>query len=108
MVSKSQSSLRDSFRFRFSNRKLRDKQLMQWIAEDLEEGQVNISEVIKDLLYAWYCQRHSGGSGLLPPMLAIASGSSPKSDSKQPENLEDPNDPLVQAFSNISFDEFPR
>lgn len=95
---------RDSFRFRFSDRKLRDKQLRQWIDEDIESGEVNVSEVAKDLLYAWYMQRRNGGSALPPPMMGVT-GASSNSESKQAEHIEDPNDPLVQAFANISFED---
>ena len=45
------------FSFRFSAKKARDRQLAEWVAADTGRGEVNISEVIKDLLYAWYLER---------------------------------------------------
>jgi hypothetical protein len=105
MAHSNQAVIRDSFRFRFSGRKIRDIQLKQWIAEDIENGQVNVSEVIKDLLYAWYVQQHNGGNGLMPPILSIGAATS-QPPNHAGETHEDPNDPLVRAFANISFDEF--
>lgn len=108
MASKAGDLARQSFLFRFSSKKPRDIQLAAWIAEDTETGQVNVSEVIKDLLYAWYCQRLE--TGVFPP--ATVAGYLPENGHRQQrfgqnqyrEEGEDPNDPLVQSLLGLSFE----
>ena len=88
------------FAFRFSERKPRDIALSQWIAEDIDRGEVNVSEVVKDLLYEWYLRRREVGD-LLPRQVAgQVVGSGPNGG----ERLEDPNDPLVRRMAGISFE----
>jgi hypothetical protein len=100
MSETSQTLAKESFRFRFSDRKPRDIQLSHWIAEDVDNGRVNVSEVIKELLYAWYIRRHSEDGSLLPPGMPAMG----LAEMEAPEEVEDPDDPLVQRFVNLSFD----
>lgn len=89
-----------SFKFRFSGRKPRDVQLSHWVKADTDTNGINVSEVCKELLYAWYQQRYFGEGLFLPPVAgASLPGGAP------PEGREDPNDPLVQNLLNLSFDE---
>lgn len=85
------------FAFRFSDRKPRDVALSRWIAEDIASGEVNVSEVAKDLLYDWYLQRKETGESLT----RRAPGPSPNGG----QEWEDPTDPLVQRMAGLSFEE---
>jgi hypothetical protein len=98
---------------RFSPHKARDLLLSRWIAEDTLTGTINISEVLKDLLYAWYTQRHLGDGSLpAPPGLPVP-GTMPappqlppgQLNSPPPEEREDPRDPLVRKLLGLSFDQ---
>jgi len=88
------------FSFRFSAKKARDRQLAEWVAADTDRGEVNISEVIKDLLYGWYLTRWDMRS--LPlPMIA---GQLPTGDGQPPmPERENPDDELVQAMVGFEF-----
>lgn len=85
------------FAFRFSTRKPRDVALSRWIAEDIANGDVNLSEVVKDLLYDWYLQRKDTGE-ILTRRVGIEH-------SNGGQEREDPTDPLVQRMAGLSFEE---
>jgi hypothetical protein len=98
---------RENFIFRFSARKPRDVQLAAWIAEDIDTGQVNVSEVIKDLLYAWYARRHEIGILPLPGVVGYlpANGGDGAGVMGDVEGREDPDDDLVRRMVGIDFSE---
>jgi len=103
------------FYIKFSPSDPRDVQLSHWIKADTEARTVNVSGVIKQLLYAWYEQRWRLGRlpapsvGDFTGMPALPSGNGhqhalPASHHSY-EEFENPGDPLVQAMVGISFDE---
>ncbi len=49
------------FYIKFSTSDPRDIQLSHWIRADTDDRSVNISAVIKQLLYAWYEERWRRG-----------------------------------------------
>jgi hypothetical protein len=92
---------REGFYFRFSARSPRDVQLAAWLDEDMQAGDMNVSAVIKDLLYGWYLQRHQLGAAPLPilgagPIIELGAGGF--------RERENPDDPLVQSLLNVNFD----
>lgn len=99
--------VRSGFHMRFSSRNARDLLLSKWIAEDTYTGNINISDVIKDLLYAWYMERFSN-NGQLPAPIGLHTSSRqpqlPAGQNGRHEEHEDPNDPLVQSLVGLSFD----
>lgn len=101
--------VRTGFHMRFSSRSARDLLLSKWIAEDTYSGGINISDVIKDLLYAWYMQRFAN-NGHLPAPVGVATGPYPAlpggANGNHPahEGHEDPHDPLVQSLIGLDFD----
>lgn len=102
------------FYVKFSPSDPRDVQLSQWIRADTTVRTVNVSAVIKTLLYSWYQLRwrlgrvpaagiadledttavlgHNGGAVALPAPAG--------------ELGEDPNDSLVQRMVGLTFDEW--
>lgn len=89
---------RGQFKFRFSPHKLRDIHLSQWVAADMEAG-INVSEIAKDLLYAYYLQRQNS-STFLPaglPSLMLPAAAEPV---EEPIDARD--DPLVQKMRGLS------
>ena len=90
------------FQFRLSDKKPRDVQLSYWIKADTESGNINISEVTKDLLYAWYIQRQNGGAATPSLFLPLPTPSLPKHE--EGEELMDRGNPLVQNLLNLEFD----
>jgi hypothetical protein len=92
---------REIFTFRFSAKKPKDVQLAEWIAADIAAGTVNISQVIKDLLYEWYLQRHQTGT------MAFYLPAGPEIDPAlfvDDYGRENPDDLLVQKLVNVNFD----
>lgn len=88
---------REQFKFRFSPHKLRDIQLSQWVAADIEAG-INVSEIAKDLLYAHYVQRQNGDGLVSMAMSALLPGSAVPED----DPVADRDDPLVQKMRGLS------
>lgn len=101
------------FYLKFSPSDPRDIQLSHWIREDTEGRRVNISGVVKALLYEWYELRLQ--MGRLPtakvvdleavPLLALSSSNGRVAlPAPNDEGMEDPNDPLVKQLAGTSFD----
>ena len=40
--------------WRFDERNPRDIELAQWVQNDIDDGRINVGEICKDLLYAYY------------------------------------------------------
>jgi hypothetical protein len=93
------------FYIKFSPSDPRDVQLSHWIREDTQTRSVNVSAVIKALLYSWYKMRQLSGR---LPMLSVGdqipAGYPALPATARHESGEDPTDPLVQRLAGISFD----
>jgi hypothetical protein len=100
--------VRTGFHMRFSARSPRDLLLSKWIAQDTHSGRVNISDVIKDLLYAWYIQRYTG-DGRLPAPVSTTALPAPVGQGGLSHNggegREDPDDPLVRSMLGLNFED---
>jgi hypothetical protein len=94
------------FRFKLSARSPRDKKLAEWMKEDLEQGEVNLSGVTKDLLYQWYQLRNAVGYipdpgemaslGVIHQLPECAGG-----EVEEEETYADPADPLTQRLLGV-------
>lgn len=102
------------FYLKFSPADPRDIQLSHWIREDTQARSVNVSAVIKGLLYSWYEERLRSGRLPAPSVGGLADGPAlpvhhppaalPAAARAEPG--EDPNDPLVQRLAGITFDQW--
>jgi len=101
------------FYLRLSATDPRDIQLARWIKADTSHRAVNISAVIKQLLYAWYELRWRLGTIPAPTMAhigegAVLPGPAPYRalPSRAEEEREDANDPLIRRMLSMSFEEW--
>lgn len=94
------------FRFKLSARSPRDKKLAEWMKEDLDQGEVNLSGVTKDLLYQWYQLRNA--VGYIPdPGAMVSSGvvyqlpARTGDEMSEEETYASPDDPLTQRLMGV-------
>ncbi|MGF1507633.1 MAG: hypothetical protein ACFB51_21275 [Anaerolineae bacterium] len=104
---------RRTFKFRFSATNPRDIDLAKRVQQDIDDGVVNMSEVIKGLLREWYKVRDLRGEIPSPDTLLATTWQAlpsqplaPKSHSEHEEEGIDPNDPVARALLSASFDDF--
>ena len=100
------------FHFKLIRSNPRDAWLVERMAADLVTGDVNISELIRCLLFDYYRQREATGStlpALMAPGYLIPSQLSQPRALPEPKPVEEEferfDDPLVMSFLNPGFDE---
>lgn len=102
-----------TFKFKLSPRSPRDVQLAEWMKADLEQREVNLSDVVKGLLFLWYKLRATLGYIPAPEdllnMAVTPQGSLYNKDhfEEPEEGIADPNDPLTRKLLGLreSFEE---
>ncbi len=94
------------FKFKLSPRSPRDMKLAERMKRDLEQGEVNLSGVVKELLSQWYDLRDAVGYipapgemaslGVIHQLPEYAGG-----EVEEEETYADPADPLTQRLLGV-------